>query len=449
MGKAFKKIKLSVWQYLALGYLAVILLGSVLLILPFAAKDGEHTSYLNALFTSVSATCVTGLIAYDTAVHWSLFGQIVILLLIQTGGLGFMTFVSVFLLVFRRGIGLYERTAVVQSLGANRVGSVKKLVIRIVVGSFLCEVAGTLLLCIRFIPDFGWGNGIWFSIFHAVSAFCNAGFDVLGAECGAFASLSAYATDPLVTLTVGGLIVFGGLGFCVWIDVIDSKCNPAKFQFYTKLILIVNAVLLTLGTALFLLFERNSSALEGMNFGQRLLAALFNSTTSRTAGFSGIMPESDSGKLLMIFLMFIGGSTGSTAGGLKVGTFTVIMMGTFAVFRGKKDINIGKRRVETSLLSQALAIFAAYLALIFLGAIFICAFEPSAGIPNVIFEVVSALGTVGLSLNLTPALGIGAKIVLILLMYAGRVGILTLAQALGTSKVSAGVRKPVETLYIG
>ena len=442
--------RLSVWQYLSLGFLAVILVGSALLSLPFASADGEPTPYVDALFTSTSATCVTGLVPFDTALHWSVFGEIVILILIQLGGLGFMTFVSVLLLAFRHGIGLYERKAMAESLGGSNQGSVHRLVWRIVFGTLACEFAGALLLFIRFIPDFGALRGIYYAVFHAVSAFCNAGFDLMGGQYGEFASLAHYAADPLVSLTICALIIFGGLGFCVWADVLRSKFNPKKLHFYTKLMLLVTCVLLVASTLLFLLFERNAS-LADRPFGERLLCALFDATTARTAGFAttDLNALSDSGYLLFILLMFIGGCSGSTAGGIKVGTFAVIIMGMVAAFRGNRDVNIGKRRIASSLPAQALAIFAAYLMLIVLGTLVICTAEPAAGFKPVLFETVSALATVGLSLSLTPLLGVVSKLVIILLMFTGRVGVLTLAQALGKNKKQTGIRKPIDDVYIG
>ncbi|MDE7159166.1 MAG: Trk family potassium uptake protein, partial [Clostridiales bacterium] len=340
--KPFKKrkFKLSIWQYLALGYLMIIILGGILLILPFATRDGQSTTFLNALFTATSATCVTGLAPYDTATHWSIFGQIVILLLIQLGGLGFTTFVSVLFLMIRRGLGVYERKVMMQSYGENALKGVGKLIKRIVVGSFTIEIVGALLLMIRFIPDFGALKGIYFSVFHAVSAFCNAGFDLMGKAYGQFSSLTPYAGDPLVTIVISLLIIVGGLGFCVWGDVIDCKFKVKKFHLYTKMVLLVSSILLVLSTALYVILEWNVSC-AGLSFGEKLLRSLFNASTSRTAGFYTTDPStlSESGYLLTIVLMFIGGSSGSTAGGIKVSTFAVIIMGMMAAFRGRKDIN--------------------------------------------------------------------------------------------------------------
>lgn len=438
--------KMSVWRYLSLGYLVVILVGSVLLVMPFAAREG-HTSYLDALFTSVSATCVTGLVVFDTWVHWSLFGQIVILGLIQFGGLGFTTFVTVLFMMVKRGnLGLYERRAVLQSFGSTRLKGVGALIKRIILGTVIMEFAGAALLSVRFIRDFGVWRGIFYSVFHAVSAFCNAGFDLLGRQGSEFASFSRYAHDPLVVLVISALIIVGGLGFCIWGDVLDCKFRLKKCQFYTRFILIVNSALLLLSTALFLVFERS-----GQNFGNQLLEAIFNATTARTAGFSTVSPDklSQSGYLLTVILMFIGGCSGSTAGGVKVSTFAVIVMGMWANLRGKRDIDLGKRRLDHTLVGQALAIFVSYLSLVLLSTIIILTIE-EASFAAVLYETVSAIGTVGLSFTLTPTLGIASKLILIVLMYMGRVGILTLAFALRAKRSEPEVRKPlVDTLYIG
>lgn len=446
-----RKTKNTVWQTLALGYLFVILIGSALLILPFATAEGENTSYLGALFTSTSATCVTGLTPYQTGTHWSLFGQITILMLIQLGGLGFMTFVSSILLFFRRGIGLGNRQILMASAGSGKLAGLSTLVKRIVIGTAIFEFTGAAVLCLRFIPDFGWARGIYYSVFHSVSAFCNAGFDLLSYEN--FGSLSYYATDPIVSITICVLIIMGGLGFCVWGDVLDCRCRFKKYQLNTKVVLIVSLILIISATFLFMLFEWDNPSYADYNFWQKLLAAFFNSVTPRTAGFYTTEPStlSESGYLLTVVLMFIGGSSGSTAGGLKVGTFSVIIMGMVGVFRGKRDLNIGKRRLEYSLVSQSLAIFAAMLMIIIVSTLSICAIERSeiASFETVLYECVSAICTVGLTINLTPHLAAFSKIILIVLMYAGRVGILTLALALNKSSKEPEIRYPVETLIIG
>lgn len=453
--KLKSKARLTVWQFLALGYFIVIVTGSLLLMLPFATRDGQSTSYVNALFTATSATCVTGLVPYDTNVHWTLFGQIVILLLIQTGGLGFMTFVSILFNAIGRNLGLYKRKALMLSEGADRLSDVRRLVRRIALGTAVVESAGALLLCIRFIPDFGVGKGIYYSVWHSISAFCNAGFDLMGGVFAdeQFVSLTRYATDPLVSLTIAFLIIVGGLGFCVWSDIVDAKCNVKKFRLYTKVVLLVNTLFLVVSTVLFFFFEHSNPTYENFTLGEKWLVSFFNATTPRTAGFNTVdlTSLSDSGYLLTVILMFVGGSSGSTAGGIKINTLAVIVMGMISVFRGKKDIDIGKKRIDFSLVSQALAVFVSCLILVITATLIICAIEPDEIAPfrSVLFEVVSALGTVGLSLSLTPVLSTASKCILILLMYAGRVGILTLALALGESRTASETKKPLDTLLIG
>ncbi|HIX09011.1 MAG TPA: Trk family potassium uptake protein [Firmicutes bacterium] len=448
------KRRMSVWRYLTLGYLILILAGSFLLMLPFAKQSGEwgtFADYVDGLFTATSATCVTGLTPVVTGVHWTVFGQVVILLLIQIGGLGFTTLVSIlFMAIGGKSFGLYERTAMVQSVGGSKLTGVKKLVKRILIGTLIFEAAGALLLMIRFVPQYG-GIGVWYSVFHSISAFCNAGFDIVGLQGQ---SLVDYARDPLVSLVICFLIIIGGLGFCVWGDVADCKGNPRKFSFYTRLALIGTAVLLVVGTALFMVFEWNNPGYAGFNFGDKLLCSFFNATTARTAGYFTTDPAtlSNSGTLLMIILMFIGACSGSTGGGIKVSTFTVILFGMFSVMRGKKDITIGKRRIDQGTLSQALAVFVAYLVLTITATLLINAIEPDAvaAFDAVMFETVSAIGTVGLTMALTPSLGIASELILIVLMYLGRVGILTFAFALKRAKKSeAAVRRPVDSVFIG
>lgn len=445
-----KRLKLSVWQILALLYLAGTVFGSILLILPFATKSGQTTTYINALFTSASAVCITGLSPYDVANHWTLFGQIVILLLVQISGLGFMTLVSAAFLIFKHGMSSSSKNVFMLD-SRGKINGIGTLLKRIVIGTLICESAGTLLLMIKFIPDFGAGKGIYFSIWHSVSAFCNAGFDLMGTvQNGGFVSLTDYASDPIVTLTVSALVILGGLGFAVWGDVIDCKFNFKKFQLNTKVVLIVNVILIICGTGLFMLFERGETQ-AGMNFGQRLLVSFFQAVTPRSAGFAttNYSSLSTSGYLLTVIYMFIGGGSGSTAGGIRVGTFAVIMTGMFAVFRGHRDINIGKKRIDPSLLSQALALFAAFLMCVIVATLAIGTIQPQIGFDRVLFECVSALSNTGLSMDLTPQLNAFSSVIIILLMYAGRVGILTLALALGEKKTAAEIRRPVDTLLIG
>ncbi len=454
--KRIKRTKMTAWQFLALGYLFVIIAGALLLILPFATKSGESTTFTNALFTSTSATCVTGLVPYDTGTHWTAFGQAVILCLIQTGGLGFMTFVSLLFQLFGKQMGLYESKILMLSAGEENRSNLKRLFKRILIGTLIFELLGALLLSVRFIGDLGVKKGVWFSVFHSVSAFCNAGFDLMGGVFSeeTFVSLTRYATDPLVSLTIAGLIIVGGLGFCVWDDFLQKKCNLKKCSLHTKIVITVTGVLLTVSTLLYLFFERNNPTLYGYSAGEKVLVAFFNAVTPRTAGFNTVdmTKFSDSGYLLTVMLMFIGGSSASTAGGVKITTFFVIVMGMLSVFGGKRDIELGKRRVHNALLRQALAIFVSCLFIVLFATLLICTIEAenqTATLQAVLFETVSAIATVGLSLSLTPTLSALSKYIIILLMYTGRVGILTLALAFGERRDAATVKKPVDTLLIG
>ena len=449
--------KITVWQFLAIGYLLVICIGALALCLPFATKEGESTTFVNALFTSTSATCVTGLIPYDTNTHWTIFGQLVILFLIQLGGLGFMTVVSLLFQLLGKNMGLYQQKALMLSSGENKRSSVQRLFKRILIGTLLIEFLGAALLSVRFIGDFGdIGKGVYYAVWHSVSAFCNAGFDLMGGTFGqgTFVSLTRYATDPLVSVTVAGLIIVGGLGFCVWDDLIECKFRLKKMQLHTKIVLCSTAILLALSTLLFFLFELHNPEYQAYTLGEKWLVAFFNAASPRTAGFNTVNLKSfsDGSYLLTVMLMFIGGSPASTAGGVKVTTFFVIVMGMVSVFRGKRDIEIGKRRVQNSLLRQALAVFVACLFIVLSATLLLCVLEATneaATFETILFETVSAMGTVGLTLSLTPTLSVASKIILILLMYAGRVGILTIGLAFGEKKDVAEVKKPIDNVLIG
>lgn len=446
------KQKLTVWQLLVIGFLVIVLVGALLLTLPCATESGETTPFVDALFTATSATCVTGLVVYDTAVHWSLMGELVILTMIQIGGLGFMTLITFIMRLIGLTPGLYTRETLLRATGGDNFQNVLPLLKRVLTGTLLFEFLGAALLSVRFISDFGVGRGIYMSVWHSISAFCNAGFDIMGSESAQFVSLTNYATDSLVVLVISALIIIGGLGFCVWSDLVDNGFRWHRLRLHTKVALTVTLLFLVLSTVLFFAFESGNSALEGMSVGEKLLVAFFNATTPRTAGFNIIPMESlsSAGFLLTLLLMFVGGNSGSTAGGIKLTTFAVIIMGMVSTFRGKRDINIGRRRITEDTVHQALTITVSCFALVFVGAVIICAAEPATVTPNqVVFETVSAMGTVGLSLGLTPVLSCVSKIVLMCLMFAGRVGILTLALALMENKEVNDVRNPVENILIG
>ncbi len=448
MWEKLKKIKPSSWQIIALGYATVILIGSLLLSTPIASKERIWTSYIDAIFTATSATCVTGLVVFDTFTYWSLFGQIIILCLIQIGGLGFMTLISLIAIMTKRQIGIYERTILVKSAGTMRFAGIVKLIKKIIIGTLCFEALGTILLSIAFIPQMGFFNGLYFALFHAISAFCNAGFDLMGIS-GAFSSLSGYINNPLVNITVIMLIIMGGIGFIVWGDIWDCRFKSKHFQWHTKIVLVTTAGLIVVSTALYMLFERNN-VYKDMNFGSSLLAGLFQAVTPRTAGFStvDINSLSDSSILLTMLLMFVGGSSGSTAGGIKITTFVVILFGLKTIVKPNSSITIGKKKLEEGVLRQALAIFSSYMLAIFFCALIICAIEPFS-LKMIVFETISALGTVGLSFGITPQLSGVSKLIIGLLMYAGRVGILTIVLAFVQKRSNPPIQKPTGELLIG
>lgn len=434
-------------RQIALGFFAVILAGAVLLMLPFASKSGA-TGFLDALFTSTSATCVTGLVVADTFTHWTLFGQIVILCLIQLGGLGFMTVISLVSFALGKRLGLYDRKVLMQSTGNISLAGIGGLIRRIVPLSFVLELLGACLLMIRFVPDFGWGQGLYFSIFHSVSAFCNAGFDLMGGRAP-FSSLTAYGADPLVLLTLSALVIIGGLGFFVWRDIMHNGFHFSHYQLHTKLVLVSTAVLLVGGWALFLLFERNAS-LAGMSLPEQVLSSFFLSVTPRTAGFNAVdtAAMSESGNLLTNIFMLIGGSPGSTAGGIKTTTAAILLLNTISSARGLTRVNAFRFAIDRATLKQASSILLIYLGMSLTAALALCAIDP-VSLKEGLFEVNSAIGTVGLSLGITPTLSAWSHVILILLMYAGRIGGLTFVLLFSEKRKEPPLDRPDGKLLIG
>lgn len=442
------RFRLSFEQIVVLGYFIIILMGGTLLSLPIASRSGVGVPLLNAFFTATSATCVTGLVVYDTYLQWSLFGQTIILILIQIGGLGFMTIITIFSVYLKRNIGLHERKLLMQSTGSMKIGGIVRMVKRIVTGTFIFEAIGTILLATRFCPKLGFWDGLYTALFHAVSAFCNSGFDIMG-RFGAFSSLTAYSNDYLVNLTVMTLIVIGGIGFIVWNDIILHKHNLKKYQLHSKIVLTATLILIIVGTFLFYIFE-NQYSLADMPFSDKVLASMFQSITPRTAGFNtvAIGSLSESAHLLTILLMFIGGSPGSTAGGIKTTTFVVMIMGALASSRHHSHINIFKRRLDEHIIKEASAIATLYTFLIMTSTLFI-SFIQNFELKDVLFEVVSAIGTVGLSTGITTALNDPSKLIIMLMMFAGRVGGLTLALVLAEKRTSTQANRPIEKIMIG
>lgn len=440
--------KLTSTQLIAICFLCLILLGALLLKLPVSSADGTSAPFLTCLFTSTSATCVTGLVVADTYLQWSVFGQIIIILLIQTGGLGFMTIVSIFSLLLRHRLGLYERTLLMRTTGFLTHGGLTHLIRRVLYGTMIFEGAGALLLSVRFIPRMGFFRGVWNAVFHSVSAFCNAGFDLMG-KYGAYSSVTQFRDDPLVCLTLCALIIIGGIGFLVWEDVYRNGTHFKRYHLHTKISLVSTAILLCTGTVLFFIFERNAT-MSGMNFGDHLLSSFFLSVTFRTAGFDivGVSGLSDSSVFLGVLLMFIGGCPGSTAGGIKTTTAAVLLLDALASSTRRGNVTVFKRRIGDDIIKRAVAIATIYLVVIVTATILICAFEPYP-LYQVLFEVTSAIGTVGLSMGITSSLRAASRCILIFLMYAGRIGGISLVMILGQKSRTTLTERPTENILIG
>ena len=442
------KLRLSHVQIIVIGYLAIVLLGTLLLLLPFASAEGGCASFRTAAFTAVSASCVTGLILQDTATGWSLFGQTVILLLIQIGGLGFMTVATFFYHLFNKQMGLRNRELMVESINTTQVGGIMRLARKIVLLTAVFEGAGALLLLTRFAPILGFWRGLWYAVFHSVSAFCNAGFDLMGifGPCG---SLVPFAEDAVVNLTLMVLITLGGLGFLVWDDLMRCGLRLRRCRLHTKLVLTTSAILTFGGALLFLLLEWNATG-SGFRFGGRLLTALFASVTARTAGFNTVsVPEMSAGsRLLTLILMMVGGSPGSTAGGVKTTTVAVILLFTFASFRGKERPMVFGRSIKEETFRKSCSVLFFNLGLALVGALLLCAFQPFE-LSDALFETISAIGTVGMTAGITSSLGDAGAFVVALLMFLGRVGSVSFAVALLERKSAPPVSYPPEEITVG
>jgi len=408
-------------------FAVIILLGALLLTLPAASRSGERCPFLPALFTATSATCVTGLTPFDTYTQWSGFGQAVLLCLIEIGGLGFMSIATLFVFLLRRRVGLKQRMVMAQALSLNDMEGVVRLQRTVLVGSFSVEGIGAAILTVYFWPRFGFSRALWLGVFHSVSAFCNAGFDVFGfLEPGA--SLITFQDDPVVLLTLGALVIVGGLGFLVWEELAERK-PFRRMTVYTRLVLCATAALLLSGWAVTCLVEWNNPATLGsMGLGGKLLNGFFQSVTLRTAGFAAIDQGAltDGGKAASVLFMLVGGSSGSTAGGLKTVTFVVLLLFLWARLRGKSTVCAFWRTIPDKQVLDAMTIATAMVLLAFFGAVFICATSPVSFV-NALFEAVSALATVGLTAGTTGSLSVPAQCLIILYMYFGRVGVLTIS----------------------
>ncbi|MDY4413813.1 MAG: TrkH family potassium uptake protein [Ruminococcus sp.] len=441
------KKKFTYTRIIALSFAVVILIGSVLLTLPVSSRDGSVTPFIDSLFTAVSSTCVTGLSVYDTYSHWSLFGQIVILCMIQIGGLGFMTIIVMLSLIRKKGTSLHERRLLMQSAGSIELDGVNKLLKNIFAGTFIFEFIGAVLLSIRFCGQMNFGQGIWYAVFHSISAFCNAGFDLMGQFGNT--SFSAYSDDWLVNLTLIFLITMGGLGFLVWNDLLKNKFHFRNYSLHTKIVLSTSAILLIGGTVIFFFTERNH-AFSNMSTPHQILCSFFQSATTRTAGFLTVDQSelSNSGSIVSALLMFVGGSSGSTAGGIKTTTFAVFLISNFCFARNNDNIVVFKKRLDTSAVKQAGSIVCVYISLVLVSSFIVCIAEPL-GIREVFYETISAIATVGLSMNITPTLGTLSKIIIAMLMYTGRIGGMSMVMVLAEKKDRSPLERPVGKILIG
>lgn len=442
---------LNATRVVAISFALIILAGALLLTLPVASRDGESAGFFTGLFTATSATCVTGLILVDTWIQWSFFGQVVVLLMIQMGGLGFMTVITLVSFALHRRIGLSERLVMVSTFNLNDLDGVVRVVRHALMGTFLIEGIGAVVLAWRMIPEFGVLGGVWRGIFHSVSAFCNAGFDLLGGRFGAFSSVAGYNDDPVVLLTIAALIAIGGLGFFVWEDILRTR-SFHRLSPYSKLVLAMTAALIFFGAVFFFVEEYANPAVFGeMPLGQKIYNSIFQSVTLRTAGFDAIGQGnlSDSSKAFSSIWMLIGGSSGSTAGGLKTVTAAVLLLTLRARLTGREQVTFRGRAVPYAQVLNAMTLVLVMGLIFLVSSMIISTLE---GLPYVdcAFEVASAMGTVGLTTGITPTLSMFSQSLLILLMYTGRIGLLSFSIALAVRHGrSAKLRYPEMNVMIG
>ena len=441
---------LSSSALIALGFLLIILALTLVLMLPASSQSGTWTDPLTALFTATSAVCVTGLVVVDTASHWSLFGRVMLLLGIQIGGLGVMTILSLFPLLLGQRIGLRQRTVLQESVASLHLGGIVRLVRRAMLGTVLIEAIGAALLCFRFVPMLGPLRGVGYAVFHSISAFCNAGFDLMGTITGPYSSLESFVGDPLVNVTAMLLILLGGFGFFVWDDLITCRFRWKKLQLHTRVVCLLGIGLILVPAVLFFFFEAHSS-MAGLSVRERVLASLFSSVTPRTAGFDTV-PTSDlsgAGSLLTMLLMLTGGNPGSTAGGAKTTTMLLIVMLALSLLNREDDVHLLGRRIETDVMRRASAILVVYLSLAMAATLIICGLQPELALRDVLIEVFSAVNTVGMSTGITRVLSPASRLVIILLMYAGRLGSLTFAILLTHKSQPARIQYPTGRLLVG
>lgn len=436
--------KLSSFQIIIIGFLGLILTGALLLMLPIAVKGGHGATFEDALFTSVSAVCVTGLVVRDTACYWSVFGQSVILFLIQIGGLGIISVAAFIAILSGRKISLLQRSMLQDSISAHQIGGIVRMTSFIFRIAVITEIAGALIMMPVFCGKYG-ASGIWMAVFHSVSAFCNAGFDIMGTKTGEFSSLTGFACNAGIVIPICLLIIIGGIGFLTWEDIASNKLRFRSYRMQSKVVFAMTGILILIPGLLLFLFEYSDFDLK-----ERILLSLFQAVTPRTAGFntSSIPALTGSGSMLIIALMMIGGSPGSTAGGMKTTTAAVLLANASSVFRRKKSVQLFGRRIEDGIIRSASTLLVMYLSLPLIGASIISTAE-KLPFSACLFETVSAIGTVGLSHGITPSLGLLSHLTLIVLMFFGRVGGLTLIFAALSSRNTDMSQRPVEKISVG
>lgn len=443
------KLKLMPTQIILIGFLVLVLTGTLLLCLPISSASGKWSDPLTASFTAVSASCVTGLIMVDTATYWSVFGQIIILTMIQIGGLGFMSFSLILSMLIKRRVTPRESMIVAQSLGFESYGGFKNIAVRIVCGTFIFEALGAVALATRFIPIFGFTKGVYFSIFHSISSFCNAGFDLMGDYSGKFSSLTAFVNDPVINITVMLLVTIGGIGFIVWEEIISYRRSKG-LSCYAKLVL-VTSLLLVAGGAVFTFFSESSNP-EFASVDNRIFASLFQSVSTRTAGFNTVdlATLSDKTKTAYSLLMSVGGSAGSTAGGIKTATVALLIITAIQISRGKKKVTVFKRHVETHTIHAAISVLMIAVLVITIST-FTVSFIENINFTDALFECASAFNTVGMTVGVSGSGHMVSRIILMALMFCGRVGILTVtySASLRRARKESAVTYPTGNIIIG
>ena len=442
-----RNYKLNGVQTLAIGFFLIIFIGGIILSLPISSVNGEYTNFLDALFTSTSAVCVTGLVTIDTGTYWNEFGQIIIMLLIEIGGLGFMSFTTFVAILLGKKITLRERLVMQEAMNTFSIQGLVKMVQYVIGFTFAVQFFGALLMSTQFIPEFGFGKGLFYSVFHSISAFCNAGFDLFGN----YSSLTGYASNAVIILTISAIIIIGGLGFTVWLEIYNYR-GIRKLSVHSKIVILITTILIVGGTIMMFLLEySNPETIGNMNMVDKATNSIFAAVTPRTAGFNSISTDgmTTAGKFLTILLMFIGGSPGSTAGGLKTATFGLVILSVISVIKGREDTEAFGRRFPKELVYKAFALLIIAMGLVITVTMLLSITESGEAFIDLLYEATSAFGTVGLTTGVTQRLSSAGKVIIMITMYCGRVGPLTVALALASRRRKSGYKYPEGKILIG